>query len=262
MQHAEVNGARLAYAVSGNGDPVVLIHGFSLDMRMWDPQIPALEDRFRVVRYDLRGFGRSAVPDGSPYVASEDLAALLDYLQIERAALVGFSFGGTVAVHFALDFPDRVTSLILIDSVVGGWPWSEEGTTVDRAVWQAGKEQGTDAARRIWLEHPMFTRVRAIQGTAADFDRMVEAYSGFHWTTDDSQVWPDPPALERLGEIGAPTVVAVGELDTPDLQGMAEALANGIPGAQKTVVRGAGHMSNMEKPDQVTELIIGHLTAG
>ncbi|HCG00250.1 MAG TPA: alpha/beta hydrolase, partial [Chloroflexi bacterium] len=84
----------------------------------------------------------------------------------------------------------------------------------------------------------------------------------FHWTTDDSQVWPDPPALERLGEIGAPTVVAVGELDTPDLQGMAEALANGIPGAQKTVVRGAGHMSNMEKPDQVTELIIGHLTAG
>jgi len=262
MQHAEVNGTRLAYAVSGKGAPVVLIHGFSLDMRMWDPQIPTLEDRYRVVRYDLRGFGRSALPDSSPYVASEDLAALLDFLQIERAALAGLSLGGTVAIHFALDFPNRVSSLILIDAVVSGWQWSEEGTALQTAVWQAGKEQGADAARRLWLEHPMFTPVRANPITASDFDRMVEAYSGFHWTTDDSQVWPDPPALERLGEIGAPTLVAVGELDTPDLQGTAEALANGIPGAQKTVVRGAGHMSNMEKPDQVTELIIGHLTAG
>lgn len=117
---AEVNGTRLAYIVSGKGDPVALIHGFALDMRMWDPQLAGLEDRYRVVRYDLRGFGRSAVPDGSEYVASQDLATLLDFLKIERAALVGFSFGGTVAVHFALDFPDRITSLILIDSVVGG----------------------------------------------------------------------------------------------------------------------------------------------
>ncbi|HEX5163933.1 MAG TPA: alpha/beta fold hydrolase, partial [Thermomicrobiales bacterium] len=120
----ELNGTRLYYEVSGPPDApaVVLVHGFSLDTRMWAGQVGPLSERYRVVRYDLRGFGRSAIPEaGVHYQHHDDLRALLDQLGIERATVVGLSLGGAVTLDFALHHPQRLTGLVLADAVVPGF---------------------------------------------------------------------------------------------------------------------------------------------
>jgi pimeloyl-ACP methyl ester carboxylesterase len=117
-------GARLAYQVTGEGPAVVLVHGFGLDMRMWDPQVEPLAAQFRVVRYDCRGFGASGPLDPAvPYTQADDLVALLDHLAIADAVLVGLSFGGRVALQTALAAPARVRGLALLGAVLDGVPW-------------------------------------------------------------------------------------------------------------------------------------------
>ena len=103
----DVPNARLYYEVAGAGPAVVFVHGFTLDTRMWDDQWTVFGERYRVVRYDLRGFGRSEA-EPVPYSDLDDLLALLNCLDIERAHLVGLSMGGMVLVHFALTHPRRV----------------------------------------------------------------------------------------------------------------------------------------------------------
>ena len=136
-------GAQLAYEVAGDGPAVVLIHGFGLDMRMWDPQVRALAAGFRVVRYDCRGFGASGPLDPAvPYTHAGNLVALLDHLDIGEAVLAGLSFGGRVALQAALAAPDRVRGLALLDAVLDGVPWDPESARaldeVTRRVQAAG----------------------------------------------------------------------------------------------------------------------------
>src|SRR5689334_19941744 len=112
---AEVNHTRLYYEVAGSGPPLVLIHGFDLDTRMWDDQFEVFAQHYRVVRYDVRGFGKSARPT-EPYAHEEDLKALLDYLGIAQAHIVGMSMGGGIAIDFTLTYPEMTRTLILVDS--------------------------------------------------------------------------------------------------------------------------------------------------
>src|SRR3712207_8911911 len=117
---ADVNGARLHYEIVGEGDPLVLVHAGIADGRMWEGQLGAFAHRNRVIRYDMRGFGRSAMVEG-PYAHHEDLRALLDYLGIERALLVGCSMGGKTIIDFALQHPGRAGALVLAGSSVSGF---------------------------------------------------------------------------------------------------------------------------------------------
>ena len=112
---AEVNDTRLYYEVSGSGHPLVLIHGLALDTRMWDDQFQAFSEYYRVIRFDLRGFGNSTLPTGDQYAYFDDLFALLNYLDISQAHILGLSLGGSVAVDFALAYPEATSSLILVD---------------------------------------------------------------------------------------------------------------------------------------------------
>ena len=115
----EVNGARLYYEDSGNGETLVLIHAGIADSRMWEGQLAAFARCYRVIRYDMRGFGRSEMGEG-PYAHHRDLHALLDALGVERAHLVGCSMGGRTAIDFTLEYPARVRSLVLVGSAIGG----------------------------------------------------------------------------------------------------------------------------------------------
>jgi pimeloyl-ACP methyl ester carboxylesterase len=117
-----VNGTRLWLKVDGAGSPVVLIHGSPLDARMWEPQIAPLAEAHRVIRYDVRGYGRSDPPGSTLYRHADDLAGLLDWLGVERAAVLGLSMGGRLAVDFALAYPARISALILAGSSVSGYP--------------------------------------------------------------------------------------------------------------------------------------------
>jgi len=108
-----VPGGELYYEAEGDGVPVVLVHGLALDARMWDDQVPALKDIARVVRYDVRGFGRSTRDADTSYSHADDLWRLLDHLEIDKAVLVGLSMGGRVVVEATLSAPERVRALEL-----------------------------------------------------------------------------------------------------------------------------------------------------
>ena len=114
---ATINGTRLYFEIAGSGQPLVLIHGFTLDLRMWDDQFERLTREFQVIRYDMRGFGQSAPPTGERYAHADDLRDLLDHLRVDKAHLVGLSKGGAIALDFTLAYPRRVNKLVLIDTV-------------------------------------------------------------------------------------------------------------------------------------------------
>jgi 3-oxoadipate enol-lactonase len=254
-------GARLAYEVAGDGPAVVLIHGFGLDMRMWDPQAGPLAARFLVVRYDCRGFGASGPFDPAvPYTHARDLVALLDHLDIGEAVLAGLSFGGRVALQAALAAPDRVRGLALLDAVLDGVPWDPESARALDEVARRVQAGGVRAGREAWLAHPLFAAARERPDLAAALTAMVAGYPGQHWLGQDPHR-PARPPIEALEGIAGPALVAVGERDVPGFREMSAVLARRIPGAAYHLVAGAGHMVNMEQPAAVNELLISFVQA-
>ena len=249
-------GARLAYQVTGTGPAVVLVHGFGLDMRMWDPQARHLAARFQVVRYDARGFGASGPFDPAVrYTHAGDLLALLDHLGIGKAVLAGLSFGGRVALQAALADPARVRGLALLDAVLDGVPWDPESArALDEVVWRV-QEAGVLAGREAWLAHPLFAAVRERPDLAAALAAMVAGYPGQHWLGQDPHRETRRP-IDVLEGICVPALVAVGERDVPGFREMSAVLARRIPGAAYRVVAGAGHMVNMEQPAAINDLLI------
>lgn len=256
---ADVNGTRLYYQTAGSGEPLVFIHGYTLDTRMWDDQFEVFAQRYRVIRYDVRGFGKSALPDANAYAHPDDLKALLEHLGIQQAHVVALSMGGGIAVDFALTYPRMVRTLVLVDAVVGGWHWSEEDTQRTRLVNEAAAAEGIPAGKQSWLTHPLFVPANEQPAVASRLAQMVEDYSGWHFTHDNPAQSPHPRAIKRLEQVTAPTLVILGERDTPDFHGMADALATRVPNARKVVLPGAGHMSNMEVPHAFNTAVLGWL---
>jgi pimeloyl-ACP methyl ester carboxylesterase len=258
---AEVNGTRLYYEAVGDGSALVLVHGFTLDTRMWDAQVDELARHYRVVRYDQRGFGRSALPGSEPYTHTDDLRALLEYLGIDvAAAVVGLSAGGEVALGLALAYPAALRALVLADAVVEGHKWSARWDAAVIPVWQGARQEGIAVGKARWLAHQgLFGPAQEQPAVAAGLARMVEDYSGWHWVNRDPQRRAAVPAIERLDQLHLPTLVVVGERDDADFQAQADALARGIPGARKAVIPGVGHMSNMEDPATFNRLVLDFL---
>ena len=259
--YMDANGARLYYEEAGTGEAVVLLHGFTLDNRCWDGQVEPLARRHRVVRYDLRGFGGSSLPHGGPYSHVGDLGELLDRLGIESAVLMGLSMGGGIAVDFAIANPSRLRGLVLVDSTLGGYRWSDEESNYYREVVRRAREDSIEAGRQHWLRDPMFAESVERPNVAALFAEMVAGYSGWHWLNRDPEQSPVARAVQRLGEISAPTLVVVGEKDIPDMQGMAEAMAKEIPGARKVVISDTGHLCAMENPQELNRVVIEFLNS-
>jgi 3-oxoadipate enol-lactonase len=147
-----------------------------------------------------------------------------------------------------------------VDSVLGGYAWSEEARARDGRVWRRAKEAGVEAGRAAWLAHPLFGGVLA-SPAAADFRRIVGDYSGWHFVNANPERRFEPPAIARLSEVRAPTLVVVGKDDLPDFRDIAEALHQGVPGAELVVLPGVGHMANMEAPEAFNALVTAFLEA-
>jgi 3-oxoadipate enol-lactonase len=264
----DVNGTRLYYEVAGAGQPVVLLHGFTFDTRMWDDQFAALAKQYRVIRYDARGFGRSALPRaGEPYSQHEDLAALLDRLDARRAHVVGQSMGGRFALDYALQGDDRLRSLTLIDAVIGGygtahnWPWSRTFMSAYQPVIDAGKRKDVAMAKAAWLAHPLFAPAREQPVVAARLRQMVEDYSGWHFINPDPARLLTPPAITQLAKIQAPTLALVGERDLVDFHRMADEVQHGAKHAVRRTIPRVGHLSNMEAPGEVNAMLLEFLAS-
>jgi pimeloyl-ACP methyl ester carboxylesterase len=255
---APVNGTRLYYELAGEGEPLVLIHGFTLDRRMWDAQVEPFARQYRVLNYDGRGFGKSAAPDGTEYDRAEDLKALLDGLGIERAHIVGLSMGGGVAIDFALAYPEMTRSLIAVDSVLSGHHWSEEWDNTVKPIWQVGRAGDVEGARRLWLDHALFAPARERPAVKERLDRIVGEYSGWHWLYRDKV--RDRNAASQLERIGAPTLSVTGERDLPDFHAVANALEQKVK-AKKVILPRAGHMSPMEDPEAFNRVALEFLAS-
>ena len=247
-------GGELYYEAAGAGVAVVLVHGLALDARMWDDQVPALEDIARVVRYDLRGFGRSIRDAETSYSHADDLWRLLDHLEIDEAVLVGLSMGGRVVVEATLAAPERVQALVLLDAVLDGVPWDPDSERGMQAIGEALRCGGVDEAKKAWLRHGFFVPAQRMPDVARRLAEMVGDYSGVNWTSTDPQA-PHPKSIELLATIAAPTTVVTGELDVPCFHEMSDVLAKRIANARKVTVPGAGHMVNMEAPEAVNALL-------
>ena len=259
---AEVNGTRLYYEVAGSGDPLVLIHGMTLDTRMWDDQFEPLAHQYRVVRYDARGFGKSALPAaGKPYAHTDDLKALLTHLDIARAFILGLSMGGGIALDFAVAHPEATEALIPVDSRLNGWQPDAEFASYLSAVRARAKEAGFQAAREAWIYSAMFKPALENPTVASRLVQIIADYSGWHWVNDNPLRTPDPSTAQRLHTIRVPTLIVIGEHDVPGCQAIADTLHRRIPNARKVAMARVGHMSNVEAPERFNVLVSDFLAA-
>jgi 3-oxoadipate enol-lactonase len=249
------DGGWLRYATAGEGDPVVFIHGFGLDADMWDPQWAAFARQHRVIRYDLRGYGRSSLPEDE-YSHVDDLLALVDFLGAQPMHLVGLSLGGRVALRVAAQNPEAVRSLILADPALDGHRWSADWLQRWRKMTDAATGGDLAAAKKLWRQHILFAAANKDPNVAQALRAMIDRYSGWHLGHKDPGT---APAGEILSSIAIPTLVMVGELDLPDFQSIARRLAQELPQAQLHTIAGAGHMSNMEAPSVFNELALSFL---
>ncbi len=262
VQTAHVNGESLHYDVNGHGTPLVLIHGWSLNLRMWDAQVPAFSQRFRVIRYDRRGFGKSSGTEDISWDAA-DLNGLLDSLGVPAAHLLGMSQGARVALQFARSYPRRVVSLTLHGSPApGGFalPWTGEDRPRFDDWAKIAREQGLDAFRRVWAAHPLMevppTRPQAVANVA----KLLATYSGGIFLNPSQPSGPiREVTMDDLPRISVPTMVVVGDSEVPFLHIVARALAYYIPGARLAVVAGGGHMVNLIEPKRYNSTVLNFL---
>jgi 3-oxoadipate enol-lactonase len=265
MAHArivECHGARLYVEEQGTGFPLVLLHGWSLDLRMFDDQVPAFSRRFRVIRLDRRGFGRSSDGEDVTWDAA-DLAAVLDAVGVERAHVLGMSQGATVALAFTLAHPDRVARLVLHGAPAprgfglrwngpDRWPLEEYRTIAAR--------EGLEAFRRAWLAHPLMHIPPGHDRARRRRDEMVAAYRGGVLLDPRPPSGPVPtPTMDDLERVAAPVLVLTGEDETPYFRIVADALAYAIPGARRAVIPGGGHLINLIEPARYNEAVIAFL---
>ncbi|MEV0532078.1 alpha/beta hydrolase [Kitasatospora sp. NPDC050463] len=247
----------ISHDVAGNGPAVVLVHSTVCDRRMWDRQVPALVGAgLRVIRCDLRGFGETPVPDG-PYDNAQDVVDLLDKLGIERAALVGASGGGRVALAVAARWPQRVTALALLCTALAGQEPSAGlrafGEREDALI-EAGDVAGATALNvATWLgpdaDEAARAQVREMQQHA--FEVQLAA------TEEFGQIQVDTD----LSAVTAPALLVTGAHDFPDFQRIADHLAERIAGARRLDLPWAGHLPALERPDELTALLLDFLGA-
>ena len=252
--HAEIGGGKFYYELAGDGPAVAFIHGNTLDCTMWDQQFAEFAKYFQVLRYDMRGFGRSATPPSGPYSHSDDLAALLGRLGIKSAHIIGLSMGGRVAINFAVSHPDKTESLITVDAGLDGYEL-QDGPPAVPAIIEA-RRTGLEEARAVWLSHPLFASALEKPELAQHVRKMVAGYTGWHWLNADPQVNPSPQAIRRLCDIKVPAFIIVGEKDLRDFKGTADLLAKEIERARKLVISGVSHLASMEAPELFNREVI------
>ncbi len=230
----------------GQGPCAVFVHGFGGDAGSWDRLWPLLRPGRRLLRYDLRDFGRSLAESEEVFTHVGDLAALLWARSIARCDLIGVSMGGGVALSFALDYPEMVRSLILISPQMSGWEWSEPWRVQWAEITALARVGRMDEAKELWWRHPLFETTRNLPA-GAELRREIEAFSGRQWLRDHhALVMPD---IERLHALQPPTLLLTGALDVEELRLMADIIEASAGTVRRIDIEGAGHMLHMEAPE-------------
>jgi len=259
---AEINGQSLNYYVKGaeDGLPVVFIHGFPLNYRMWEPQLAALPSRYRAVAYDVRGHGESAHSDGQFTIEFlvDDLLGLMDYLSVDRAVLCGLSMGGYIALRAVECHPERFRGLILCDT-------RSEADTSEGKVKRSGtiaavKERGVQSFADGFLKlilAPVTIESKPV--IVAKVKEMIVTNKQLGICGTLLALAARTDTTPALAGMDLPTLILVGEHDVLTPPTDAETMQSRLPRAELHVIPGAGHMSNLENPTIFNEKILEFL---
>ena len=256
---AEVNGTKLYYEVAGDGPAIVLIHGGAVDRRAWDDQFAEFAKTHKVIRYDLRGSGKSATPV-TPFSNTEDLYSLMKYLKVSKAAIVGISRGGGMAFDLAIDHPETVSALVLVSSNLSNTPKAYEAM-FERTT-EVGKKEGAAAAAKVWGLDPYQgpQRKEAIPGVLKIIEENVVRFRHIDGSPAVRQLASsDKPRSELLTQIKVPTLIVYGMHDNVDARANYERWANGIPGAMKTTFANSGHLVPIDEPQKFNQTVLDFL---
>ncbi len=259
-----VDGGKLYYDIAGTGTPVVLAHAGFLDGRMFDAQWDVLRQQYQVIRYDMLGYGLSDAVQ-TPVCRRKNLQLLLDHLNVTQAHFVGCSMGGTIVLDFALDQPERVLSLTLVNATPSGF--EPQGAPprymleMFEALQQGDVDRASDLQIRIWVDG------ESREPEAMDADLRARALEMNRIPVqnrtpllDMQPACPlDPPALSRLGEVTCPALVIAGVLDHAEVARAADLLVDGMPKATKHVIADAAHVPSFEQPEAFNKRLLDFL---
>lgn len=265
----DVPGARLAAQDEGEGPPVLLVHSAVVNRRSWNGVVPVLVAAgYRVIRYDMRGFGESTAED-VVYQPAADVVAVLDHFGIDRTAIGGNSMGGAFALDAVLEAPARFVAYVWVGAGIGGFDrdvlpsedalFQAESDAEDRSDWDLAAELDTRIWFDGWLNGEVAPATRtdpAVRASMKAMDRELLEPGRVFGTFKR----PDPPAIGRLGEIDLPTLVVIGELDTSGTRAAAEVMAERVAGARIERLPNVAHIVGMEAPEKLGGLIVEHLT--
>lgn len=262
MPQATVNGIRLHYRATGQGFPVVLIHGFTGNLRNWSFQIPALRQGYRVASLDLRGHGHSQKPtlpqDYTLEVMAEDVYALIRHLDLGECCVVGHSMGGMIAQHLVLAHPEAVRALVLVDTAAE----MPQGlrTAQNARLMEIAQERGMEAVFEEQLKtNPLAQQIRADPQLLEMWRRDFLLTSREAYLYCARAIAHRRPLLQDLAALRIPTLIICGENDEPFLEPSIR-MHQRIPGSDLAIIPGAGHSPQMESPMEFNQLLLRFLS--
>ena len=257
---ATINGYELAYSLHGDQrrPVVVLSHALATSMEIWAYQLPLLAHRFRVLLYDLRGHGRSAAP-GSSYTLQElasDVAALLDHLQISRVTFVGLSIGGMIGQVFALQYPDKISALVLCST--GSRTEPPAKSTIDDRINRVradGLKNQVPSTLTRWFSSRFIEQAPATMAWVSDLilATSVDGYVGCASSIQDLDV------TDALSAVRVPTLIVPGEHDLGFPETVSRAIQQKIANSDLVLLKGAAHLGNVEQAHLFNEILVGFL---
>ena len=262
--YAGVNGTKLYWETAGTGETIVLIHGSFGDRRFWDFQFTALSNKYKVLRYDVRGYGKSALPNPhEPYTDAEDLNALMEFLKIRKAHICGLSLGSIVGIDFALSHPDKLISLILCGPRVAGDGTDEYRTTnadtvrtiIAKTTDIVKNKSAKEATDYLWTGNHSMGKTVISSITREKLLHMGYEYSWWRYLNTSKRELVFPMAIKKLYEIKIPTLIITAEYDLELCKEVGAIIVKEIAGAKLITVKGAGHIMNMDKPGKFNKAI-------
>jgi pimeloyl-ACP methyl ester carboxylesterase len=258
-QYFVTDGARLRYRDEGHGPPLLMVHGWTLDLEMWEPQVAALRDEFRVVRLDRRGFGLSS---GRPSISMDitDIGSLCGHLAIKCVALIGMSQGARAVVGYAQAAPQTISCVILDGPPPDCRKALDAEADVPLGHYRSLiRTQGIGAFRREWSAHPLVSlrtvdpRMREILST------MIKRYPA-NDLVGSAGAGEIQTHTSAMGLIGAPVLVITGDHDLPGRVVAANDLARQSPKMERAVIQAAGHLANLDNPNDYNAVVRAFLT--
>lgn len=255
--YIDIGKDKIFYEMAGKGPTLIFIHDGLVHRETWDYQFSFFSNEYRVIRYDRRGYGNSSAATEA-YSVVEDLNRLFTHLEIEKACLIAMSSGGRLAIDFTLQYPDKVSALILVGAVVGGFPYTQH--FYNRGGHLPADLKTMEERRLYYACDDPYEIFEENKAAKEKVERLIKSSPGKEHSFPSS-VPPGEPAYLRLNEIKIPTLILVGEFDIPDVHAHAGAINAGVVNSKRDIIPKSGHLIPIEQPtlfnDAVEEFLNG-----